>query len=182
MSKKIRRRKYKNVFFDYEKEEAWLNEMSNKGLVLTSISNGYYHFEICKPGDYIYRIEFLKEGEDKAKYAEFMHEMNIDHIASCHRWQYFRRNSILGEFEIYTDIDSKIKHYQRINFLWYILSIIFIVPGFFAVTDILSSQFVEVDKSSLFINLPLLLIGLFFLTLALPLSKKINNLKKEQSV
>lgn len=184
MTKKVRRSILKKIFLDFEKEEVWLNSMCRKGYALCEVSKGYYYFETCEPGEYIYRIEFLKpetmNHTEKTTYIDFIKEMEIDHIASINRWQYFRRKAALGEFEIYSDLHSKIEHYKRINVIWYILAAIFIVPGFFAFSNLVLSNYVEVDNSNLLFNLIFFLIGLFFLKLALPLSKKIRGLKKDQ--
>ncbi|KMJ57181.1 hypothetical protein AB685_17375 [Bacillus sp. LL01] len=184
ITKKARRNIFKNIFLDYEKEENWVNNMCKQGYALCEISNGYYYFEACDPGEYTYRIDFLKQGtiSEKNTYLDSINEMKVDHIASINRWQYFRRKSILGEFHIHSDTQSKITHYQRVNFIWYILAIIFILPAFFLVSDLIVSFFIEIDidQSGVFLNVALLLIGLFFLKQALPLTKKIRNLKNEQ--
>ena len=116
MTKKIKRNIIKNIFLNFEKEETWLNHMSLQGYSLKEISNGYYIFETCEPGEYIYRIEFLDReilnNREQPSYLNFLKEMQVDHVASINRWQYFKRESSLGDFEIYSDIDSKISHYK----------------------------------------------------------------------
>ena len=47
------------LFWDYENEEKWLNEMSAKGYGLVSLSLGKYTFEEQTPSIYTYRIELL---------------------------------------------------------------------------------------------------------------------------
>ncbi|WP_404348106.1 DUF2812 domain-containing protein [Sutcliffiella horikoshii] len=186
MSKKVKRNILKNVFLDFEKEENWLNNMCKQGYALNKIANNYYYFEACEPGEFSYRIEFLKEETipEKDSYLEFMNEMEIDHIAAINRWQYFRRKTILGDFTIYSDIQSKIEHYQRINIIWYILAVIFILPAFFLLSDLLLSSFMKIDINlpSALMNIGFLIIGLFFLKKALPLTKKISALKNDQNL
>ena len=137
---------------------------------LKDIVNGYYIFEQCEPGTYIYRIEFLKQEifqKEKDSYLELMQELKVEAVASFRRWHYFRRDSSLGTFEIYSDIDSQIEHYQRINIIWYMLAIIFIVSG-------LSQLFGNFSQFVLILNILFIIIGFFFLTLAFPFTKKIN--------
>ncbi|MBQ3859711.1 MAG: DUF2812 domain-containing protein, partial [Clostridia bacterium] len=38
--------------WDFDKEEAWLNEMAAKGLALVSVGLGRYEFEETEPGEY----------------------------------------------------------------------------------------------------------------------------------
>ena len=105
-------------FADYEKEEVWLNEMSAKGLALKDFFLGRYTFDDCKPGEYVYRIEFLEDypgNPVSRRYLDFMAENGVEHVASWARWVYFRRKAEEGAFDIYSDFDSRIKHYQRIN-------------------------------------------------------------------
>lgn len=180
MIKKVKRNIFKNFFLPIEKEESWLNDMSKKGYALKEISNGYYLFEACTPSKFIYRMEFLKQGvsqEEKNNYLAFMKELNVEYVASTNRWHYFRRDAGLGAFEIYSDIDSQIEHYQRINFIWYILATIFLYSG-------LSFDILLRDTATfeIILNTVLVLIGIFFLMLAFPLTKKIYALKKKKKL
>ena len=120
--KKVKRSIFKNPFINLEKEENWLNNMCKDGYALEDIVNGYYIFEPCEPDTYIYRIEFLKQEtfqKEKDSYLELMQELKVEAVASFRRWHYFKRDSSVGTFEIYSDIDSQIEHYQRINIIWY---------------------------------------------------------------
>ena len=106
------------IFWDYEKEENWLNEMSAKGLALVDYFLIRYVFSDSAPGEYIYRIELLKERgsrPESKKYIAFMEESGAEHIASYMWWAYFRRRASEGRFDIYSDIDSKIAYYKRIR-------------------------------------------------------------------
>lgn len=112
-------------YYDYEKEEKWLNEMSAKGLALIDYSFYRYVFEDCKPGEYVYRIELLEHvpsHPESRTYIEFLEQSGVEHIASYVRWVYFRQKTENEPFDLYTDIDSRIKHYGRINTLWFTLA------------------------------------------------------------
>lgn len=109
------------VYNNYEKEEAWLNEMAAKGLAFTDFFLCRYVFEDRQPGEYIYRIELLENHPGHAesqKYLDFMAENGVEHMASWHRWVYFRKKAQDGPFDIYSDIDSKMAHYKRIGMLF----------------------------------------------------------------
>ncbi|NLW12360.1 MAG: DUF2812 domain-containing protein [Clostridiaceae bacterium] len=106
------------LFLDYEHEEKWLNKMAAKGYNLIRCAFGRYYFEKGSPGGYIYRLEFLDElpdHPDSSAYLEFLSETGVEHVASNDRWIYVRRRSELGDFEIYSDLDSKINHHKRIS-------------------------------------------------------------------
>lgn len=114
----------------YEKEEAWLNEMAAKGMLLTDIGLCRYVFTEGMPGSYIYRIELLKELPSHAEsiaYLRFLEETGIEFVGSCVRWAYFRRPASDGPFALYSDTESKIRHFKRITAIANTLSAIYAV-------------------------------------------------------
>jgi len=118
----------RKVFFvwDYDKEETWLNEMSAKGLLLHSVGFCKYAFEEGEPGKYIYRLELLNprlSREEKALYISSVEDTGAEHIASLFRWVYFRKEDDGNGFEIFSDLDSRIAHTNRI------LSLLGIITG-----------------------------------------------------
>ena len=109
------------AFINYEKEEDWLNSMSAKGFALASFLPFHYVFNDSLPGEYIYRIELLKNlpgHEESRKYLDFMAESGVEHVTSWGRWVYFRKRAADGPFDIFSDIDSLIGHYKRLAWLW----------------------------------------------------------------
>jgi hypothetical protein len=48
------------AYWNFEKEEKYLNEMSSKGLALTDYSWCRYVFEEAPRGEWVYRIELLE--------------------------------------------------------------------------------------------------------------------------
>lgn len=101
--------------WDFMKEEEWLNKMSAKGLHLVAVNLFQYIFEEGPAGEYSYRLELLEDlpsTPQGQEYIRFMEETGAEQVASYFRWVYFRKKG--GEFEIFSDIDSKIKHLNRI--------------------------------------------------------------------
>jgi hypothetical protein len=112
------------AFINYEKEEAWLNRMSAKGLAFSDYYMFRYKFTDCTPGEYVYRIEYLENlpgHPESQRYLRFMAENNVEHVSSWNRWVYFRKKAEDGQFEIYSDVGSKIAHNRRIMQLWIVL-------------------------------------------------------------
>ena len=62
--------------WDYEKEELWLNEMANSGLLLTSVGIGKYTFDECKPGEYTIRTEKLKNRISHPESKKYIQQQN----------------------------------------------------------------------------------------------------------
>lgn len=118
--------KYKLFFaWDYEKEEKWLNTMSLNGLQLVRVGFCKYIFEENQQEQYTYRLEFLKElpsNKESLSYIQFLEETGVEYVDSLLRWSYFRKKASEGTFELYSDIESKIKHYKRILLLLMVIT------------------------------------------------------------
>ncbi len=97
--------------WNFEKEEQWLNEMAMNGWVLVGVGWGRYTFERCEPGEYCGRLEM--HGADTA-YIDFMQEMGATYIGRVLQWLYFCKKTEDGAFDIFSDIDSRIAHLDRI--------------------------------------------------------------------
>lgn len=107
------------VFFawSFEKEEKWLNNMSARGMQLIDFGFCKYIFEEGAPSEYTYRIELLKQlpiHNESTSYIRFLEETGVEYIGSYFRWVYLRMKSNDGEFDLFSDIDSQIKHLNRI--------------------------------------------------------------------
>ena len=98
--------------WDFEKEEQWLNEMAMNGWVLCGVGWCRYTFERCEPGQYAIRLEM--RGADDA-YIDFMAETGAVYIGRVFQWIYFCKRVEDGAFDLYSDIDSKINHLERIS-------------------------------------------------------------------
>ena len=98
--------------WDFEKEERWLNEMAMSGWALVGVGWCRYDFEACEPGEYTIRLEM--RGADDG-YISFMQETGAEYIGRIFQWIFFRKKAADGAFDIYSDIDSKITHLQRIG-------------------------------------------------------------------
>ena len=138
----------RKAYWNYEKEEKWLNEMSAKGFALTDYSWCRYVFSDCEPGEFVYRLELLENlpsHPESLKYIRFMEENDAEYVASYMRWVYFRKKVSARAFDIYSDIESKIKHYQRIIRLFSVIAFGNLVAG----------------GSNVYIGIPLLRQGFF---------------------
>ena len=103
--------------WEFEKEEQWLQEMSNQGWALDKIGFCRYEFVQCEPGEYVTRLEMLEEHADSAKskeYIDFVESTGAEYIGHVIKWVYFRKKAADGEFDLYSDAESRIKHVQRI--------------------------------------------------------------------
>lgn len=113
------------LYFDKDKETEWLNEMAGRGYAMTHFFLGFYRFERCRPGEYSYQIDFtpgLYRVTDD--YRDFMEETGVEIVALWGYWVILRKKSDEGRFELYTDADSMIQHYQKIRKMFTIVTIL----------------------------------------------------------
>ena len=103
--------------WDFDKEEKWLNEMAAKGLALVGTGFCKYEFEECVPGEYQIRLELLENHlahAESQKYIQFVESTGAEQIGNYFRWVYFRKKTADGSFDLYSDLESRIKHLKRI--------------------------------------------------------------------
>ena len=107
----------RKLYWNFEKEERWLNEMAANGQALRHYSWGTYRFETSRPAEWTYRIELLPDVASKPasqEYLAFMADTGAQAVAIYQRWVYFRKPSVDGTFEVFSDLDSRIAHYKRV--------------------------------------------------------------------
>lgn len=98
--------------WEHEQEELWLNTMAQSGWVLEKIGYATFYFTRCEPGEYTIRLEMRESDEN---YVSFMEETGAEFVGKVINWHYFRRKAVLGNFNIFSDTDSKINHFQKIG-------------------------------------------------------------------
>lgn len=164
--------KERRLFFNFEKEEQWLNEKAAEGLNFISYRFGRYTFEESTPGEYIYRIELLKNpptDEESQDYLIFLEDTGVECVDTYGNWAYFRKKAADGPFEIYSDVESKAGHYRRIA---YMFAIIGVLNLFIAVFNLSISEF------NMYLSIVNFLVFVLFTPVVIIYLQKINALKK----
>ena len=100
------------LVWDYDKEEAWLNEMAAQGWTLTAVGFCNYTFVKTEPGAYNIRMEMRPHDDG---YLEFLRESGVEYVGRIIQWHYYRKPAELGAFDLYSDMDSRIAHLDRIG-------------------------------------------------------------------
>jgi len=130
--------------WNYDKEEKWLNDMSAIGLQLRDVFYCRYVFDEGEPDEYVYRLEFLKNhpySAESLRYIKFLEETGAEYVCSHYRWVFFRKKADDVGFDIYSDIDSRIKHLNRLLLLLGILGGMNIIIGASYLSSILIPGF-----------------------------------------
>ena len=103
--------------WDFDKEEKWLNEMAAKGLSLVSVGFCKFEFEDSMPGEYKVCLQLLDKmprHPESQKYIEFIEATGAEHVGSFTRWVYFRKKATEGDFELFSDNDSRLKYLSSV--------------------------------------------------------------------
>ena len=112
--------------WDFEKEERWLNEMAQNGWLLEGVGFAAYHFVKAEPGEYTIRLEMHPADE---AYLDFLRSSGVEYIGRCFQWIYLRRPSAEGPFDLFSDIDSKIQHLDRIGKMLFLIGMANLLIG-----------------------------------------------------
>ncbi len=105
-------------FYDYEKEEAWLNQKAAQGMALVWYCWIFYRFEPCTPGAWTYRLDYLAHPiwhPKSREYFSFLEEMGIEKLGGWFYWAILRKPAEQGPFQLYSDLDSRMRHQLRIS-------------------------------------------------------------------
>ena len=176
------RRTIRKFFFvwDFDKEEKWLNEMAAKGLALVSVGFCKYEFEDCGPGEYrvcLQLREKLPKHPEMQKYIEFMEETGAEHVGSFTRWVFFRKKASEGDFQLFSDNASKVKH---LTTMLSFVALVVILNLFIGLENLVVAMVTGFPGNYLgLINLAMGLIGL---PGTIKLWKKRNRMKKESQL
>lgn len=104
------------LYLDKDSETDWINKMSQKGYAFKKFFLGFYTFEECEPGEYIYQIDLLQNWNgDKEEFTSFMEDSGVEVISQWYRWVFICKKASDGPFEMYTDVESKVGQYSRIK-------------------------------------------------------------------
>lgn len=94
----------KKAFMDIHKEEEWLNEQGQNGLMLIGYHGGDYEFEDVSPAKYQYKIDLPSyTGSKKKEYLAFLEQTGISVVAEYGGRVYLRKNAADGPLDMYTE-------------------------------------------------------------------------------
>lgn len=114
-----------HLYFDKDEETEWLNRMAATGWAMKRFFAGFYSFEKCEKGEYVYQVDFgdrmyaVSDG-----YREFMQESGIEIVQTWGYWVILRKKASEGAFELYTDAASSLQHYKKIRRMFKVAAIV----------------------------------------------------------
>ncbi len=115
--------------WNFDKEEEWLEEMARNGWTLDGVGFCTYHFIRTEPGEYSVRLQYLPIAEESGEYSSLMEESGAQRVGRMVQWVYYRKKTVDGSFELFSDLDSRIMHLDKISRLMLIIAILNLVIG-----------------------------------------------------
>lgn len=120
------------MYLNKDKETEWLNRMAADGWAMRRFFAGFYGFEKCEAGEYIYQVDFVDRLFSVSRdYRELMEDAGIEIVQTWGFWVILRKKASEGKFDLYTDIASSIEHYKKIRKMFKAAAIIEIICIFF---------------------------------------------------
>ena len=102
---------------DYEKEEAFLNEMARAGWNLTSVGFCRYIFRRGNEGEFIYKLDMVERGESdevKESYFNFLSDCGMRVVGEFKDWIYLQKPASEGPFDKKNDTYARLRHVNKV--------------------------------------------------------------------
>lgn len=166
-------------YWNWEKEEKWLNEMSARGLAMSDYSWCRYVFEEAPPGEYVYRIELLDNSAGSPavqKYIRFVEETGAECVAAYMRWVYFRKKAADGPFALHSGISSQMAHNKKVRAFWLFFAVLELGIGLLNICVGIAAPFAPLN---LILGVLLAVLSAVFFFWAAQITHKVRRLKKE---
>ena len=113
-------------FFNYDKEEKWLEQMAKRGYYFEKVFFGYT-FRSSEPEQATIKIDYrtFKNERDYLDYCSLFEDSGWKHIAGTISSgnQYFKKTADNGDDDIFSDSLSRAGRYKRISVMWLSLTI-----------------------------------------------------------
>ncbi|GGF61310.1 hypothetical protein GCM10010912_03160 [Paenibacillus albidus] len=79
----MKKRVFKIFINALESQENWLNSMGSEGWRLVQVKQSFYTFETCKPGEFIYKIQFVADQsmQQLNQYKDYLGDLGIRHFS-----------------------------------------------------------------------------------------------------
>lgn len=108
-------------YVNLDKEEKWLNEMTNQGWELNR-KHIKYEFRKTSNNNFIIKIDYrsFKSNDDFQNYITFFRDSGWEHISGTKSSgkQYFKRINETAGNDIFSDVSSKAERYKKMSNMW----------------------------------------------------------------
>lgn len=175
----------KKPFLDIHKEEAWLNEQGQNGLMLTHYHGGEYEFEDVSPAKYQYKIDQpAYTGGKKKDYLAFLEQTGITVVAEYGGRVYLRKNAADGPLDMYTEKKEAAKQMSKRLSFYFVTAISQFMLGIIMLVQAL--YYVKPEGVPFYITMVicagLMISGIIFLVTGIRKSRKYAMPKEDKDI
>ena len=175
----------KKVFLDIHREEEWLNEQGENGLMLIGYHAGEYEFEDVSPARYQYKIDLpAYTGSKKKEYLAFLEQTGISVVAEYGGRVYLRKNAADGPLDMYTEQKEAEKQMSKRLSFYFVTAISQFMLGGIMLGQILYD--VKLEGAPFYINLVfgigLMISGIIFFILGIRKHRKYAISKEDNGI
>ena len=175
----------KKTFLDIQKEEEWLNEQGQNGLMLVAYHGGEYEFEDVSPEKYQYKIDLpVYTGSKKKEYLVFLEQTGITVVAEYGGRVYLRKNEADGPLDIYTEkkevakqMSKRYSHFFIIAISQFMLGLIILVQTLYYVKPAAVPFYITIV-----IDAGLMISGIIFFILGIRKHRKYASSKEDKDI
>lgn len=175
----------KKAFLDIHKEEDWLNEQGQNGLMLIGYHSGEYEFENVSPAKYQYKIDLpAYTGRKKNEYLAFLEQTGISVVAEYGGRVYLRKNTADGPLDMYTEQKEVAKQMSKRLSFYFVTAISQFMLGVIMLVQIL--YFEKLEGIPFYIgivfNAGLMISGIIFFIMGIRKHRKYALSKEDKDI
>ena len=175
----------KKTFLDIHKEEEWLNEQGENGLMLIAYHAGEYEFENVSPAKYQYKIDLpAYTGRKKNEYLAFLEQTGISVVVEYGGRVYLRKKAADGPLDMYTEQKEAEKQMSKRLSFYFVTAISQFMLGVIMLVQIL--YFEKLEGIPFYIgivfNAGLMISGIIFFILGIRKHRKYALSKEDKDI
>lgn len=144
---------------EFEKEENWLNEMSENGMELIKAGFIWYTFRPREKDKYQYKIMFYdkaKSGPEWDDFMEILSESGIEVVSRYFNWLYLKKENDGTPFQLFNTVREELAHVNKIK---QISTLLLIIESLVLASELITM----IDSGHIYLTLPTVMVALVWL-------------------
>ena len=144
---------------EFEKEENWLNEMSENGMELIKAGFIWYAFRPREKDKYQYKIMFYdkaKSGPEWDDFMEILSESGIEVVSRYFNWLYLKKENDGTPFQLFNTVREELAHVNKIK---QISTLLLIIESLVLASELITM----IDSGHIYLTIPTVMVALVWL-------------------
>ena len=144
---------------EFEKEENWLNEMSENGMELIKAGFIWYTFRPRDKAKYQYKIMFYdkaKSGPEWDDFMEILSESGIEVVSRYFNWLYLKKENDGTPFQLFNTVREELAHVNKIK---QISTLLLIIESLVLASELITM----IGSGHIYLTIPTVMVALMWL-------------------